>query len=67
MYKINHDYIHLNHVVVDMAPPMMQLCPFIAPSPYTLFLTFLLACSHINTLIILDFHNLPEKCNKLCL
>ena len=40
--KIN-DFIHLNHVVVGMAPPTMQLCPFPWPSPYTLFWTSLLA------------------------
>ena len=31
MYIIEkfNDYIHLKHVVVEMVPPTMQLCPFI--------------------------------------
>lgn len=37
MYKFNHDYMHLKHIVVEMTPPMMQLCPFLWPSHSALF------------------------------
>ena len=49
------------HVVVEMAPPSMQLYSLILPSSYTLFWTLLLVCIYDPMFLLFNFKDYPKK------